>query len=296
MEPLGKFLEEEVAALEDGEAFADLTAELRVTAVRGADAEDWLNDLVTAGVAGMEPGQARRSLLLTPTGHIRADFFVVRTDHGFVLVQDRGQSEPVGDLLARYVLTSDVALTDAGDTLMVFALPAGTEVPGGVWTATPWEPFGQLAAAPADADARFDLIATLTEKLTLLDDEALEVWRIRHGIARFPVDLTPESIPSEDPAAEAAIDTTKGCFLGQESVAKVRNLGRPPFAIVALWTHAPVGVGQAVFAEGAEAGVITSAVPDPPATRLLARVRNSDTADRAFHTADGEPLDPVLDA
>ncbi|MEX0991839.1 MAG: hypothetical protein WD004_06170 [Actinomycetota bacterium] len=294
MEPLGKFLEEEVAALEEGEAFADLTTDLRSTSVTGTDAETWLNDLVTAGVAGMESGQARRSLLLTPTGRIRSDFHVARTDQGYVLLQDRTQPEQIGELLAKYVLSSDVALADADDEVTLFAVPTGTEVHDAAWTASPWEPFGQLVATPSDPEARFDLIASLTERLVLIDDEALDVWRIRHGIARFPIDLTAESLPAEDPAAEATIDADKGCFLGQESVAKIRNFGRPPFVITRLWTHAAVGVGQAVFTDGAEVGVITSAVPDPPTTKVLARVRNSDSVERTFHTADGEPLDLVL--
>ncbi len=294
MEPVGKFLEEEVAALEEGEAFADLTADLRATAVTGTDAEGWLNDLVTAGIAGMEPGEAQRSLLLSPTGHIRADFHVARTEQGFALIQDRDQPEAIGDLLAKYVLSSDVALADVDGHVTFFGVPPGAEVPDAIWTSSPWEPLGQLVATPSDPEARFDLIAALAERLTLIDDEALEIWRIRHGVVRFPIDLTAESIPAEDPATEATIDTAKGCFLGQESVAKVRNLGRPPFVVARLWTHAGVGVGQAVFTDGAEVGIITSAALDPPATKLLARIRNSDSVERTFHTGDGEPLDLVL--
>ena len=57
--------------------------------------------------------------------------------------------------------------------------------------------------------------------------DAREVWRIRHGQPRMGPDFDEGSLPSEA-GLDATIDATKGCFLGQESVAKVRNLGHPP--------------------------------------------------------------------
>jgi folate-binding protein YgfZ len=68
----------------------------------------------------------------------------------------------------------------------------------------------------------------MNEQFTQVGGEALEVWRIRRGVARFPIDLTEGSVPAEA-GLDALIDTGKGCFLGQESVAKIRN-PRPPRA------------------------------------------------------------------
>ena len=81
-------------ALEEGRAFVDLSG-MRKILVAGDDAERWLNDLLTAGLADLRVGDARRSLLLTPTGRIRADLHVARTFAGFLLLQDGRQPHPV---------------------------------------------------------------------------------------------------------------------------------------------------------------------------------------------------------
>src|SRR5262245_43989033 len=95
-------------ALERGSAIAPLPG-WRTISVEGGDAWRWLQDLVTAGLADLDHGQSRRSLLLTPTGRIRADFHVARLDQGFLLLQDPEQT-PIDALLEPYVLSSDVAL------------------------------------------------------------------------------------------------------------------------------------------------------------------------------------------
>ena len=100
---------EQLAALEAGRAFVDLSS-LRKVRVTGDDAQGWLHDLVTTDVASLAHGQARRSLLLTPTGRIRADFMVGRDDEGFLLLQHPEQAGSIGDLLLPYVLSSDVTL------------------------------------------------------------------------------------------------------------------------------------------------------------------------------------------
>ena len=86
-----------------------------LTEVRGADAEGWLNDLVTAAIDRLAEGEALRSFLLSPTGRIRADVFVLRSraGDGFLLLQGPGQPDAIADLLAPYVLSSEVELAPA---------------------------------------------------------------------------------------------------------------------------------------------------------------------------------------
>jgi hypothetical protein len=233
-------LEAQVAAFAEGRAHA--RPPVRVIGVSGGDAGRWLDDLVTAGVASLRDGEQTRSLLLTPTGRIRADVHVVSAGEGFVLVQDAEQPEPIGDLLARYVLSSDVELEDAGTTASIVA---GVED----WRVRLGE-------------------ATATDEVLV---HAFETWRVRRGIPRFPVDLDPDSTPAEG-GLERLIDFGKGCFLGQESVAKIRNLGHPARVVRAL--AGPVGVmrGDPVLVRGRRVGVVTSAVPADGASAVLARV------------------------
>ncbi|MGH2679945.1 MAG: hypothetical protein ACRDG8_05600, partial [Actinomycetota bacterium] len=94
----------------------------RVVAVRGADARPWLQDLVTADVSGLADRRSRRSLVLSPTGRIRADFHVAAVDGSFLLLQSPEQPETVDAILDRYVLSSDVELQDRTDRSVVIAV------------------------------------------------------------------------------------------------------------------------------------------------------------------------------
>jgi hypothetical protein len=229
--------ERQVQALDDGRAVLDLDG-WTLTEVRGAEAEGWLNDLVTASTERIRNAEAVRSLLLSPTGRIRADFHVLRSPagEGFLLLQGPGQPDAVATLLTPYVLSSDVELAAADPTGLLVTPRTG---PG--WTATRDGPSDPM---PVGA-------------------EAVEAWRIRHGIARFPVDLNADSLPAEAGLdVEPVIDRTKGCYLGQESVARVRNLGHPARVVLAVRADAPLQPGLAVLAEGAQAGTVTSVEPD----------------------------------
>ena len=244
----GATFDEQLEAVEQERAFVDLRG-WGLTEVRGADAEGWLDDLVTASVAGLPAGEALRSFLLSPTGRIRADLRVLRprSGDGFLLLQDTAQPDAIADLLGPYVLSSDVELAPA-DPRGLFVKPR----PGLVWTAA-WEARddGSVPAGP----------------------EALEAWRIRHGLARFPVDLDADSLPAEAGLdVEPVIDRSKGCYLGQESVARVRNLGHPPRVVVGVRAEAPLRPGAPVRSQGARVGTVTSVEPREGSSAMV-RIR-----------------------
>jgi folate-binding Fe-S cluster repair protein YgfZ len=136
---------EQVLALEAGRAFVDLSSQ-RLTLVTGKDARGWLNDLVTAPVARLTPGDAVRSLLLSPTGHVRADLDIACLDEGFLLLQDPNQPDPIAELLARYVLSSHVMLADRSGTLCLLGMGSSVHPPAVDWAAAPWETDGTFAA------------------------------------------------------------------------------------------------------------------------------------------------------
>lgn len=254
-------LEREVAALDQARAHADLDG-WSTTEVRGPDAAVWLNDLVTAEVERLEAPGLRRSLLLSPTGRIRADFLVLRPspEPAFFLLQPPGQPSTLLDLLAPYVLSSDVEVVPA-DVSGWFVAPEAT----GGWRLL--EDRGELAARA----------------------DALDAWRIRHGLARFPVDVDVDSLPAEAGLdREPLIDRTKGCYLGQESVARVRNLGHPPRVVLAARAAPVPERGTAVMADGNAVGTVTSADPDDGAA--LIRIR-WDARRSALATVDGTVLE-----
>jgi folate-binding protein YgfZ len=100
----------------------------------------------------------------------------------------------------------------------------------------------------------------------------LETWRIRHGTVRMGSDFGPDALPAEA-GLEDTIDLTKGCFLGQESVAKVRNLGHPPRVLRLVRSEAPIVRGAPVLADGRAVGEVTSAAEGEGGTDAIVRVR-----------------------
>jgi tRNA-modifying protein YgfZ len=253
---------EQIDALDGGRAVLDLAGWTTIR-VRGADARGWLNDLVTASVEDLEPGIAVRSLLLGPTGRIRADFHVAAWADGFLLVQGPGQPEPVDALLTPYVLSSDVELGPA-EAAGLAVMP----LPGPRWRVA----LDGLSDAPVRVGA-----------------EAFEAWRVRHGIAAFPNDVDQDSLPSEAGLdEEPVIDRSKGCYLGQESVARVRNLGHPPRVVQAVDAGAGIPTRTPVFSTGSEVGIVTSA--EAGGRAAIVRIR-WDARDSELATEDGTALE-----
>lgn len=266
-----------VDALDDGRGFVYRSEDRKVT-VRGADARGWLGDLVTADVATLERGASRRSLLLTPTGRIRADLWITQIDDdAFVVLQAKDQPEPVEDLLRPYVLSSAVRLEDASDILSALVFPVRQEI----------------VTVP-----RGDLI-TLEQTMiragsVLVNERAYEVWRVGRGDPRMRADFEAGALPAEA-GLERLIDMEKGCFLGQESVAKVRNLGHPPTILRHLRSETVVVVGAPVHSSGGAVGQVTSAAPGRlGGSVIIARV-GWPAADAALQGADASPFFPVQD-
>jgi tRNA-modifying protein YgfZ len=254
-------LDLEIAALESARAFVDLSAWRKVR-VRGRDAPAWLNDLLSAELTGLIRGSARRSLLLSPTGRVRAEVSILAGEDGFLLLQDPEQDAPIGQALEPYVLSSDVTIEDATDLVGLLAFPGTApppeDVPGE--RATPSVLGEGVDLLPAGSKLREARDAARAGRLTEATPEAVEAWRIRRGRPRVGVDLGKDALPHEA-VMDHLIDYGKGCFLGQEAVAKVRNLGHPPFLLLAATAPIPLSSGDPVRSRGSEAGVVTSAAP-----------------------------------
>jgi tRNA-modifying protein YgfZ len=247
---------DEIDALDEDRAALPTTG-WTVTRVGGADALPWLNDLVTADLERLEPGEVVRSLLLSPTGRIQADALIAREPGSLLALQSPGQPRSLAELLAPYVLSSDVVLQTA---------ETGSVLAGGAsgWRLAPETPQGHVTVGP----------------------DALEAWRIRRGVARFPVDLDEESLPAEAGLdREPVVDRGKGCYLGQESVAKVRNLGHPTRLVVPATLDGAASAGDRIRSGGREVGVLTSL----DGANAIVRIRWA-ARDEALETDRGTPV------
>lgn len=285
-------LARQIRSLDDGRAFVDRSS-FRLVDVGGDDARRWLNDLVTAPVEPLTPGRSCRSLLLSPTGRIRADIQILASAGAFVLVQDPRQPRPIEELLAPYVLSADVRMEAVTDRVLLCAPGDGIPPPEAAASEDVFVPsmleggFDLLVGE----DRRADLVRAMAPRRRAAE-EAVRAWMISRGVPTFGIDLDESSLPAEGGLEEATVDFTKGCFLGQESVAKLRNLGHPPRVILALVADGPVESGEALSADGVEVGRVTSVSHEDAGkgtARILARVR-WDARERSLVTPGGVRL------
>jgi folate-binding protein YgfZ len=276
--------------LATGRSFADLSFWRKVT-VRGGDAGGWLNDLVSADLAELEPGRATRSLLLSPTGRVRADFTVAMQGEAFLLIQDPSQPRPIDELLAPFLLSSDVSLDDRTEELALFAFPALADPPTAPG-AEVWSPSclggGEGLDLFAPGTERDRLLRSLGESFAQAGNEEVEAWRIAAGIPRFGVDVFEDDLPQEG-GMDDAIAFDKGCYLGQEAIAKVRNLGHPRRLVIPLEAEGAVSPGDPLEADGIEVGEATSVAQTGGRTLVLARVK-WEAREGPLRTGTGVPL------
>lgn len=276
--------------LRAGKAFADLAAWRKVE-VGGTDARRWLNDLVTADVAGLAAGETVPSLLLTPTGGVRSGFTVAAVDDAFLLVQDPRAGEAVDALLDRYVLSSDVEVVDRTGQLALLAFPGLPHPPDiGYGRALRPSCVGRGSDLLLDASEQDRAMNELRDGFGAVGPDGLEAWRVTAGLAVAGVDSGPGDLPQEA-GLDDAVAISKGCYLGQEAVAKVRNLGHPRRVLLTLRTGGAARPGDPVVHGGREVGVVTSAAATDGATIVLAKVR-WEAREAELATADGAALTP----
>ncbi|HSL10951.1 MAG TPA: hypothetical protein VLA82_06515 [Actinomycetota bacterium] len=273
-------------ALARDEAFVVLHGFTRID-VSGVDAVAWLHDLLTADIASLADHGAVRSFVLTPTGRIRAEVRVIRRPGSVELVERSDEATSIASILAPYVLSSDVTFGEP-EAVALVAVPGATQLPHLTFaSATP-----SMLGDGLDVVSRVDDVDAVRRALSPrreVSPEAAEALRIRLGIPRWRVDLHPDSFPV-GAGVDAAMAFAKGCYLGQEAVARIRNLGHPPTVVRHLTTAADVRVGAAVVAPGGR-GEVTSAAPadEHGGTVVLARVAHGASA-APLALEDGTPL------
>lgn len=210
----------------------------------GADRVKFLHSFCTADIKRMQVGELREAFVLNTKGKLHGHAHVLCREESLELISWPNQSEVLRAHLDRYVIREKVAfqIADWGGAGFLFGAAADfgaiESVPMGNWREFQTGETACLVAAgefcgpgwlvlPSDPRATGDGVS-LPFDVSLLEvasELVLEHWRISHRCPRFGIDSNDETLPQELQRDEKAISFDKGCYLGQETVARIDSLG-----------------------------------------------------------------------
>ena len=269
----------EEKALEAGNAWADLS-HLKVISISGVDRLTWLHDVTTQHLSALAPGLWVDVMVLDPRGHVEFQFLLVDDGATSWAVVAPDYLEGLMAYLTKMIFTRQVVVTDASADYVVLRAPGLPTELGGPYALVPRNELDEMKKA---FDAHAMQVGTW----------ALDALRVAAGRPRIGFDTDHKSIPNELGVLNTAVHMKKGCYRGQETVAKIYNLGNPPRRLVMLHLDgSDVGfpaAGTKVENDGVVVGFIgTVARHHELGTIALAIVKRNTPADATL-TVDGIP-------
>ena len=269
----------EQRALEAGTAWADLS-HFNIVVVTGEDRLKWLHDLTTQFVSDLQPGVWMPSLILDAQGHVEFQFNLVDDGTTTYLVLDPGYIEMLVAYLTKMKFMLRVDVRDASSEFVALRAPGVADEIGG--------PFALVPRAEVE-----DMKQTFGGVATQVGTWALDAERVAKGRPRIGFETDHKSIPNELGVLNTAVHMKKGCYRGQETVAKIFNLGNPPRRLVMLHLDgSDVGfpaTGTKVENDGVVVGFVgTVARHHELGTIALAIVKRNTPTDATL-TIDGIP-------
>jgi folate-binding protein YgfZ len=248
--------------------------------VLGPDGAEYLQGQLTNDVEAVGVGEGQYAALLDRKGHMQADLRLLRVGDEAILLD----TEPVAEdaalrHLTMYSIGRDVEVTDASAERASLSLigPRAAEIAG----TPPLPEFANEATTIAGIDAvavgtrdgidllvpaaeRERAIAALTEAGAVeVSPEAVEILRVESGVPRFGAEMDTATMPAEAAIVEEAISFTKGCYIGQETVARLHYKGRPNRHLRGLRLSAAVAPGAALRLGEKEVGTLGGSVVSP---------------------------------
>ena len=238
----------EQRALAEGTAWADLShrAVIRIT---GEDRLTWLHSLTTQHLEKLVPGEWKEALILDPQGHVEHQLFLVDDGTSTYIHLDAAKAPDLVAYLEKMKFMLRVEVSDCSNEYAILRAPGKSDAIGG--------PFALVPRAELAATTDAFSVSALQVGIW-----ALEAERIASGRARIGMDTDHKTIPNEIGALNKSVHMAKGCYRGQETVAKVFNLGQPPRRLVLLHLDGSSvdlpGHGAAITYDGKEVGFIGS--------------------------------------
>jgi tRNA-modifying protein YgfZ len=210
----------ESRALEQGSAWADLSHRA-VIEVKGEERLSWLHALTTQHLEKLAPGEWTDALVLDPNGRIEQQFFLVDDGVATYLHLDQDRKDALLEYLNRMIFRTKVEVSDASARFAILRAPGKSDRIGGPFALVPRSEVAATKEAFNSANIQVGIWV-------------LEAERVAQGRARIGFETDHKTIPNELGLINGAVHMNKGCYRGQETVAKVFNLGHPPRRLVLL--------------------------------------------------------------
>lgn len=261
-----------------------------LVSVEGGARSEFLQGMLSNEIQAVTAGGGCRALLLDNKGKVHGDLDLWAESERILVACDAAAVQHVLDSLRKYVLATPVQFLQLGDDVRFLGLvgpeaedvlkEAGVEVPPSI----PYAHVGaslagvevRLARTPALAAEGFEIHASREaygEVIAMLhkaaggtlpevDEQTAEILRVEAGLPRQGFELTGEQFPQEA-RLDDAISYEKGCYLGQETVARIHYRGNVNRILAGWRSPEPVTLGSDLFHQGREVGVVTSSVISP---------------------------------
>jgi folate-binding protein YgfZ len=267
----------------------------------GEQAQAFLDGQVSNDIAALEVGHGRYATLLTNKGRMLGDLRALATEDGLLVLCERVALQALFDQVRRGLIgwqaelhkrTLELGLLSLlGPRAEEVARAAGLPIPG----AEEHDVAGTASAYVVRTDAGLDVLpeaarvaevraALLAAGAVEAPEAVAEIVRVEHGRPRYGIDLDESVMPAEAGIVERAVSFTKGCYVGQETVARLHWKGKPNRHLRGLKLSAPVAPGAAVTvageagAQGREVGHVGSAVVSPAAGPIALAILRREVA------------------
>lgn len=279
----------EFQSLVSGSGVYDLSLRAKIS-LTGGDRMRWLNGMVTNNIRDLEPGRGVYALLLNPQGHILGDLYAYNREESLLVATDQSQVEKILAVFDKYIIMDDVEVANVSDQLTTVGIAgpkarealqaAGFDVPELKplqFVEITWQQVGvtlvrgdnpsvqsfELLLAPGHAESAYEALTRAGARP--VGTAALELLRIAAGIPHYGVDIRERDLPQET-EQERALNFSKGCYVGQEIVERIRSRGQVRRKFAGFEISGPLpAVGSKIQVEGKDVGEITSAASLPGA-------------------------------
>jgi len=274
---------EELAALRSGCGVYDLGCRAKIS-LTGEDRMRWLNGMVTNNIRDLAVGRGGYAFLLNPQGRILGDLYAYNRGESIAVDTDLSQAEKILATFDHYIIMDDVEVKNLSEDLTALGIggprssgtlkAAGFAVPemqslqvesiswqGVECSLVRGERENYEIWLPSK-DVRQLWNVLLGAGATPVAFEALELERIEAGVPAYGVDIRERDLPQET-EQDRALNFSKGCYVGQEIVERIRSRGAVHRKFTGFLLDAPVAPGSKVAANGKDVGEITSVAALP---------------------------------